>query len=125
MTLEECEQMLGAGSIGRIAVLAAGEPSIFPVLYEYFQKAIVFRTSAGEKLDAVWQSASAAFEIDGWDASTRTGWSVLVTGRTEAIDDESEIAKLDALGLEEWVPSLQPTTWVRIQPVEVTGRRIG
>jgi uncharacterized protein len=124
MTLEECELMLGMPSIGRIAVLAAGEPSIFPVLFAYANGTIVFRTAPGEKLDAIWQSAPAAFEIDGWDTPTRTGWSVLVKGRTEAIHDESDIAHLNALGLEEWVPSVQPSTWVRIHPVEISGRRI-
>ena len=124
MTLEECEQMLGVAQLGRMAVLAAGEPLIFPVLFKYFKGAIVFRTARGEKLDAVWQSTPAAFEIDGWDTAARTGWSVLVKGRTEAIEDEGEIAELDGLGLEEWMPSVQPTTWVKIHPVEVTGRRL-
>jgi len=125
MTLEECERMLAVRSIGRIAVLAAGEPLILPVLFQYTQGTIVFRTAPGEKLDAVWQNAAAAFEIDGWDAPTRTGWSVLVRGRIEAVHEEEQIAELDELGLEEWVPPLQPTTWVRIRPLEVTGRRIG
>ena len=61
----------------------------------------MFRTAPGEKLDAVWQNAPAAFEIDGWDTPTRTGWSVLVRGRTEAIHDETEIAELESSGTRE------------------------
>jgi nitroimidazol reductase NimA-like FMN-containing flavoprotein (pyridoxamine 5'-phosphate oxidase superfamily) len=125
MTLEECERMLEIRSIGRIALLAAGEPLILPVLFQFVQGTIVFRTAPGEKLDAVWQNAPAAFEVDSWDTPTRTGWSVLVRGRTEAVHDEDQIAELESLGLEEWVPSVQPNTWVRIHPVEITGRRIG
>ncbi|HKY46832.1 MAG TPA: pyridoxamine 5'-phosphate oxidase family protein [Acidimicrobiia bacterium] len=125
MTLEECERMLEIRSIGRIALLAAGEPLILPVLFQFVKGTIVFRTAPGEKLDAVWQNAPAAFEVDSWDTPTRTGWSVLVRGRTEAVHDEEQIAELEALGLEEWVPSAQPNTWVRIHPVEITGRRIG
>ena len=124
MTLEECERMLEDRSIGRVAVLAAGDPLILPVLYQFVHGSIVFRTAPGEKLDAVWQNAPAAFEIDNWDTPTRTGWSVLVRGRTEAVHDEDQVAELEGLGLEEWVPELQPTTWVRIQPTEITGRRI-
>jgi nitroimidazol reductase NimA-like FMN-containing flavoprotein (pyridoxamine 5'-phosphate oxidase superfamily) len=125
MTLEECERLLEARSIGRIALLAAGEPLILPVVFQYVHGAVVFRTAPGEKLDAVWQNAPAAFEIDDWDQPTRTGWSVLVRGRTEAVHDETQIAELESLGLEKWVPSPQPTTWVRINPIEITGRRIG
>lgn len=125
MALEECERMLEIRSIGRIALLAAGEPLILPVLFLFVQGTIVFRTAPGEKLDAVWQNAPAAFEVDSWDTSTRTGWSVLVRGRTEAVHDEAKVAELERLGLEEWVPSVQPTTWVRIHPVDITGRRIG
>ena len=125
MTLGECEQMLEVRSIGRIGLVASGEPLILPVLFRFVQGTIVFRTAPGEKLDAIWQNAPAAFEVDNWDTPTRTGWSVLVRGRTEAVNDEVQIAELESLGLEDWVPSVQPTTWVRIHPVEITGRRIG
>lgn len=125
MTLEECERMLEVSAIGRVGLRATGEPLILPVLFEFIHGTIVFRTAPGEKLDAVWQSAPAAFEIDSWDTPTRSGWSVLVRGRTEAVHDDEQIAELEALGLEEWVPSVQPTTWVRIHPTEITGRRIG
>jgi uncharacterized protein len=124
LTLEECERLLEGGFIGRIAVVSAGEPLILPVLFKYTQGSIVFRTAPGEKLDAVWLSAPAAFEIDDWDESARAGWSVLVRGQTEAVEDDAEVAELERLGLEDWVPSSQPTTWVRIRPVEITGRRI-
>jgi len=124
LTLEECERLLEAGSIGRIAVVSAGEPLILPVLFKYAKASIAFRTAPGEKLDAVWQSLPAAFEIDNWDTKARTGWSVLVRGQTETVEDETRIAELESLGLEDWVPPEQPTTWVLIHPVEITGRRI-
>lgn len=125
MTLGECEQLLANRSIGRIALMAAGEPLILPVLFQYVHGTIVFRTAPGEKLDAAWQNAAAAFEIDDWDASNRTGWSVLARGQTETVNDDAQIAELESLGLEEWVPDSQHSTWVRIRPVEITGRRIG
>jgi len=124
MSLAECEELLSRALIGRISVLYAGEPLILPVLFSYTKGAIVFRTAPGEKLDMVWVNATAAFEIDDWDLSARTGWSVLVRGRAETVDDESEAAELERIGLASWVPDLRPTTWVRIRPTEITGRRI-
>lgn len=121
----ECEEMLSRTLIGRIGVMSRGEPLILPVLFAYVEGAVVFRTAPGEKLDAVWINAPAAFEIDDWDASTRTGWSVLLRGRTETVHDQSEVARLESVGLASWVPAAQHTTWVRIRPSEITGRRIG
>ena len=124
LTLEECERLLEAGSIGRIAVVSAGEPLILPVLYKHVKRSVAFRTAPGEKLDAVWQNLPVAFEIDNWDTKARTGWSVLVRGQAETVEDDTQIAELESLGLEDWVPPEQPTTWVLIHPVEITGRRI-
>lgn len=64
--------------------MSGGEPLILPVLLAYAQGG-GFLTAPSEKLDAVWINAPAAFEIDDWDVSTRTGWSVLVRGRTETV----------------------------------------
>jgi uncharacterized protein len=125
LSYTECEEMLSRTLIGRIGLMSSGEPLILPVLFAYAQGAVVFRTAPGEKLDAVWVNALAAFEIDDWDALTRTGWSVLVRGRTETVHDESEVARLESVGLASWVPTAQHTTWVRIRPSEITGRRIG
>lgn len=121
----ECEEMLSRSLIGRIGLMSSGEPLILPVLFAYVQGAVVFRTAPGEKLDAAWINALAAFEIDDWDASNRTGWSVLVRGRTETVHDESEVAQLESVGLASWVPAAQHTTWVRLRPSKITGRRIG
>jgi nitroimidazol reductase NimA-like FMN-containing flavoprotein (pyridoxamine 5'-phosphate oxidase superfamily) len=117
--------MLSRSLIGRIGITSSGEPLILPVLFAYVEGAVVFRTAPGEKLDAVWINALAAFEIDDWDVSTRTGWSVLVRGRTETVHDESEVAQLESAGLASWVPAAQHTSWVRIRPSTITGRRIG
>ena len=124
LTLTECEGLLSLALIGRIGVSYAGEPLILPVLFAFTKGAVVFRTAPGEKLDTIWVNATAAFEIDDWDLSTRTGWSVLVRGQTETVHDESEVAELEDIGLESWLPDVLPTTWVRIRPSEITGRRI-
>lgn len=63
----ECEEMLSRTLIGRIGVLSAGEPLILPVTFAYSQGAVVFRTSPGKKLDAVWVNTLTAFEIDDWE----------------------------------------------------------
>lgn len=124
LTKKECEALLSSTPIGRLGVIAAGEPIIFPVLFRFVDGTIVFRTAAGEKMDAVWIGASVSFEADGWNTAQRGGWSVIVRGRAETVHDPEETRKLEAIGLEDWVPRQQPTTWVRLHPTEVSGRRI-
>ena len=124
MSRAECEEMLSDALIGRMGFSYAGQPVILPVLFAYTKGSVVFRTAPGEKLDTIWVNDLAAFEVDDWDLSTRTGWSVLIRGRSETVGDESEIAELERIGLPSWTPELQPTTWVRIRPLEITGRRI-
>jgi nitroimidazol reductase NimA-like FMN-containing flavoprotein (pyridoxamine 5'-phosphate oxidase superfamily) len=124
LTKEECEQLLSSTPIGRLGVVVAGEPMMFPVLFRFLEGTIVFRTASGAKMDAVWIGAPVSFEADAWDAVQRVGWSVIVKGRAETVHDPTETQKLEALGLEEWVPPQQPTTWVRLRLAEISGRRI-
>jgi nitroimidazol reductase NimA-like FMN-containing flavoprotein (pyridoxamine 5'-phosphate oxidase superfamily) len=124
LTEKECEQLLSSTPIGRLGVIVAGEPMMFPVLFRFVDGTIVFRTASGAKMDAVWIGAAVTFEADAWDAPRRVGWSVIVRGRAETVHDPAETRKLEALGLEDWVPNRQPTTWVRLRLTELSGRRI-
>ncbi len=124
LSRSECEALLSGGTIGRIGLQVAGETLVLPVLYRFAEGNVVFRTSPGEKLDAAWVNAAAAFEIDDWDIPSRSGWSVLVRGRTEEVTDQEDIASLERLDLESWTPAVPRTTWIRIRPSDITGRRI-
>ena len=76
---DECLQLLDRHKLGRLAIVVAGQPLIFPVNYALSQRVVTFRTAAGTKL-ANAPGTNVAFEIDEYDASTRVGWSVLVQG---------------------------------------------
>lgn len=123
---EACLDLLAGHGFGRLAVNTGhGAPIIRPVTYvfDYPSQSVVFRTAAGSKFHALVGSVHAAFEIDGIDESTRTGWSVIVRGITEEITRPSEIARLERLGLEPWAPGEKPH-WMRIRAWTVSGRRI-
>lgn len=124
LTLDECRRLLESQQIGRIAFISAGEPLIMPLNYRMYEGDIVFRTTLGEKLNAARNAASVGFEIDDWDAETQTGWSVIVSGRAQDVDDQDEITKLDELGLRPWADVVARNDWVRVVPDEISGRRI-
>jgi uncharacterized protein len=120
---ETCQVLLRSRSIGRIAIVDAGTPTIRPVAYAMDGATIVFRSLVGSKLDAAERGRPVAFEIDEHDAEERHGWSVLVTGVADVVEDPDEIAHLDSLGLDTWaLPAADAANWVRLRPDTVTGR---
>lgn len=123
LTDAQCAELLSQRSLGRIAVTIGGLPVILPVNYVYRDGAVVFRTSEGAKLRAASRGVVVAFEIDGYDAAQRAGWSVLVIGRASEIIDPIERARIDGSSLAPWVPG-DRHHYVRVDAELVTGRRI-
>lgn len=119
-----CLRLLAEGDVGRLAVVAGGQPEIFPVNYVFDGSAIVFRTDRGTKLSAAGRSR-ACFEIDEFDRATRSGWSVVAHGRLEEIDEYSgsEYDRARDLTVDPWAIGPKPHL-LRLLPTRVTGRRI-
>ncbi|MBN2623445.1 MAG: pyridoxamine 5'-phosphate oxidase family protein [Acidimicrobiales bacterium] len=121
---DECRRLLGGDVVGRLAIVDGGTPVVFPVNYVLDGDAVVFRTAPGTKL-AVGPRGAVAFEIDDIDRTTRTGWSVLVTGRLEEVTefDGATLERVKQLPVEPWSGGDTPH-WMRLVPSRVTGRRI-
>ncbi|MGI9148152.1 MAG: pyridoxamine 5'-phosphate oxidase family protein [Chloroflexota bacterium] len=96
MSEAECLRTLAHHQFGRIAFVVDGQPLILPVNYGLSGRIITFRTGPGAKL-AHAPGSNVAFEIDGYEASSGVGWSVLVQGiavdATTALDDVSWTAR--------------------------------
>ena len=122
--LDECLRLLASRPYGRLAYLDAGAPAIVPVNHLVDGSSVVVRSLDGGKLGAAIFERAVAFQVDDLDFATRTGWSVLVRGRAEIIEDA------DAGAYDRWLDSWAVrdgarTTWVRILADEVSGRRLG
>ncbi len=119
-----CLELLAQGVIGRLAIVVTGAPRIMPVNYVLDDEEIVFRSGPGSKLAAA-ERGPACFEIDSFDRSTRTGWSVVASGRLEEITPHQSAA-LDAarhLRIDPWAGGAK-SHWMRLIPSRITGRRI-
>jgi nitroimidazol reductase NimA-like FMN-containing flavoprotein (pyridoxamine 5'-phosphate oxidase superfamily) len=122
--LEECLRLLATRPFGRLAYLDAGAPSIVPVNHLVDGASVVLRSLDGGKLGAAIFERPVAFEVDDLQVAERSGWSVVVHGRAEVIEDEAAVA------YEKWLDSWAAgdearTSWIRIVADEVTGRRLG
>jgi len=100
-------------------VRVADDLVILPVYYAVMDDDIVFRTAPGTKLDAAAMHARVAFEVDG----ASPGWSVLVRGHAEVLDDhEMQVHARTLLG-NDW-PAGEREQLIRIRAEQVTGRRL-
>lgn len=125
LSREECVTLLGTQEVGRLVAVDGGHPLIFPVNYVLDGDAVVFRTAPGLKLWASTRSP-VAFEVDELDRSGQKGWSVIVQGVAQEVTafDRSDLqARVFGLPVYPWAGG-DKTTFVRIAPRYITGRRI-
>jgi uncharacterized protein len=122
MPFDVCLRLLASVSVGRIGFFADGEMVILPVNHVVDGQDLVFRTARGSKLSAAEGRDLVTFEADEYDEQTRSGWSVVVTGRAEVIYEDAEIQRLSRLGLHSWVTAVERPLWIRIRANAVSGR---
>ncbi|MFF7334509.1 pyridoxamine 5'-phosphate oxidase family protein [Streptomyces sp. NPDC008150] len=119
----ECGDLLSSHGVGRLAITTEHGPVIVPVNYSVIDGTIVFRT-ARDATPALAAGAPVAFEVDRIDDAFAEGWSVLARGHGRRVSDPVEANLLAARAYSlPWAGGGRDT-WVRIEPYEVTGRRI-
>jgi uncharacterized protein len=123
LPFDMCLRLLATVPVGRVSFLADGEIVVLPVNHVMDDQDPVFRTARGSKLSAAEGQNLVAFEADEYDERTQTGWSVLVSGRAEAVYEEAEIRRLDRLGLHPWLTTVDRPFWIRIRPTSISGRQ--
>lgn len=119
-----CLDRLRSASIGRVGWNTVDGPQVLPVTYTLHHQRIVFRTSAYGPLADLKDSRLVAFEVDDFDPKLRTGWSVLVRGRSRAASRSEELVEL-------WHEA-DPLPWaggnrnlfITIRADQVTGRAV-
>ncbi len=120
----ECLALLGTAHIGRLVVVVADEPDVFPVNFVLDGEDVILRTDVGLKL-AQSTLRRIAFEVDEIDEARHEGWSVVIKGRGIAHDledDDPATAHFNS-GPAPWPAGAKRYT-VRVVPRLITGRRL-
>lgn len=123
LSTDECWQLLAKASVGRLAVSIENRPDIFPVNYRLDEETIVVKTAAGLKLAAATLGQGVAFEVDSLNEMAHTGWSVVVRGNAEEIEQLEELLDADRLLIEPWAGGPK-NRYLRITPTDIEGRRV-
>ena len=128
MSLDLCWRHLGKRVVGRVGFDLGHGPRIHPVNYRLDGRTVVLRTSDDAELARFVELFGAgsllAFEVDEIDYEWHHGWSVLVEGRVETVEDPEELRRLHAVWPRPWAAG-ERNRMIRVTPVAVTGRRLG
>jgi len=121
----EAMRLLASVDYGRVVFTLAALPAIRPVNHLVEEGRIIIRTRLTSAISAALRSADedvvVAYEADSFDPGTRTGWSVVVTGRAHTVTDPEQVLRYEQL-LDPWVNYAD--TVIAIEPGIVTGFRI-
>jgi nitroimidazol reductase NimA-like FMN-containing flavoprotein (pyridoxamine 5'-phosphate oxidase superfamily) len=100
---DRCLALLGSVPYGRVVFTHRALPAIRPVNHIVDNGNIIIRSSLGAGITgAAGDGMVVAYEADAIDPDTRTGWSVVVTGKARLVQDPDDLARYQRI-LEPWV----------------------
>ncbi|MFE4695921.1 pyridoxamine 5'-phosphate oxidase family protein [Streptomyces sp. NPDC056738] len=121
---QECLRLLAKVPVGRVVYTRQALPAVLPVNFCLnTDGSVLLCTSSDSELVRAIDRVVVAFEADEFDAETRSGWSVVVTGRATVVTDRAEHERLAQVGPTSWMP-LRNAVFVRIESEMVTGREL-
>jgi nitroimidazol reductase NimA-like FMN-containing flavoprotein (pyridoxamine 5'-phosphate oxidase superfamily) len=125
MGTDECLERIRSTAVGRVAFAQDGQVLVLPVHHVVHGMDVFFRTSGGSKIEAAADHDPMGFEVDGYDVSAATGWSVAVSGTASIVDDDELAAQLDGLHGEPWpIGDTARAVWIRIRSDQISGREV-
>jgi uncharacterized protein len=117
-------RLLAEAPIGRVIYSDQALPAVRPVDFVIDDGAVVIRAAPGSRFASAVQRVVVAFEADGYDPATGTGWWVTVVGDSTDVGEPHEVERLSRLVSRHWA-SDGDDHFVRIRIGGVAGRRVG
>ncbi len=120
----QCESILRAEVLGRIAFSAPDGPHILPINFSVVDEAIIMRTSPDSLLAVHGCGVTVAFEVDYIRHNYRRGCSVVARGETEVVTDPAEVAHIHRVWEPRpWAGGMRPLL-LRLRWRELSGRQL-
>jgi len=117
---QECWDLLVPGGVGRVAAMTDDGLVVLPMIFTVDGRSVLIRTSAQGVLTGLGEGTEIAFQVDRVDEDVREGWSVLLVGGIQRVDEEPSSGKVE--GPQPWVGGSD--LLLRVRPRRITGRRI-
>ncbi len=119
---DECRRLLESDQVGRLGYCTDFGPRIVPMSYIVTGDFLTFLTAASTEAARHVPSHPVAFEVDQVDASTLTGWSVLVLGNAR-LREYASLRMLHVPRTPRLWPEGQRPLVLQLPLDRVTGRR--
>ena len=119
----EAIRSLASVDYGRVVFTLDALPAICPANHLMDGGQLVIRTRLTSVISSALRSSDdvvVAYEADNIDPTTRTGWSVVLTGRAHTITEPDQVSRYEQL----LHPINHADTVVAIEPVTITGFRV-
>jgi len=123
LTEGEALKLAATVPVGRVVYSRYAMPAVHLVNFRLDGRDVVFKTRKGAKFAAAVADTVVAFEVDRIDEAGRSGWTVTLTGRSSVVTRPEEVARLEELDVDPWIPEREH--YVRVRTGTVTGRRVG
>jgi len=120
----EAVALLETGEVGRLVYTRRALPAVLPVNYAVREGGIWIWTGSASSLGRALRGAVVAFQVDGLDYATHSGWSVTVTGLAQVVTDGPKLARARVDGPVPWAPGVKEHL-ICIPIDMVTGRWLG
>lgn len=115
---DECRRMLSSTTVGRVCWISPTRGlQVLPVTYTMRDRTITFAVARTSVLGELAGPVEVAFQVDDIDASTSTGWSILVHGQARELT-----GPVDGLNLP-WAPGERDLV-IGVATDSVTGRLV-
>jgi uncharacterized protein len=122
MSAQECFSHLRSAEVGRVVFTLGALPAVLPMTFALHGGDLLMATAADSRLASAVHGGVLAFEVDDIDVASRTGWSVVVFGIAQVLDQDSGRAEAATI-VAPWVPGRDDLI-IRVPCTRVTGRRI-
>jgi nitroimidazol reductase NimA-like FMN-containing flavoprotein (pyridoxamine 5'-phosphate oxidase superfamily) len=119
LTPQECWDLIEPG-VGRVAAMTDDGLVILQMNFTVDAYSILIHTSSQDVLASLDDAAEIAFQVDRMDDTISEGWSVLLVGGIQRVDEAPGSGEVD--GPQPWVGGND--LLLRIRPRRITGRRI-
>jgi nitroimidazol reductase NimA-like FMN-containing flavoprotein (pyridoxamine 5'-phosphate oxidase superfamily) len=117
----DCWHLLESAEIARVAWNGPRGVALVPVNYAVADGALWFRTTPYSQLARECDGQWVAVEVDALDSEKRSGWSAVIRGVAEVLPADEVPEHL--ADYQVW-PSGPRHLFIRVDPVEVTGRKL-
>jgi uncharacterized protein len=120
---DECHRLLSSTNIGRLGYCADSGPRIMPMNYTLVSESLTFRTGLDSEASHQLFDHPIAFEVDQVDEFLQSGWSVLVIGNAQPLDEASLLLLDVGQSPEPW-PEGRRSLVAQLPLKMMTGRRV-